>query len=98
MTSFFLTTVIRAKDRKSIPQYMQLIGPALENSVMLSCWLVEVFSTQEIIKELLIDCPIPDMKRFVAGLLKQAMSTIYQYEEKYLKEYIAKACGEAASP
>ena len=92
MTSFFLTTVVRARDRKSIPNYILLITPALESSVMLSCWIIETFSSQDLIKELLIDCPIPDMKRFVAGLIKTAIDTIYKHEEKYLREYISKAC------
>lgn len=35
----------------------------------------------------MIDCPIPDMKRFVAGLLRTAMLTVYKFEEEAIKNY-----------
>lgn len=46
---------------------------------------METFSSQELLKEFLIDCPIPDMKRFVGGLLRTAMQTVYVFEEKELR-------------
>ena len=54
---------------------------ALKKNVSLSVWLLESFVNQNLIKEFLIVCPIPDMKRFVAGLLKTAMQTVYKFEE-----------------
>jgi hypothetical protein len=66
---------------------MKLIRNALQKSVSLSVWLLETFSNQDLIKEFLIDCPIPDMKRFVAGLLKTAMHTVYKHEEIALLDY-----------
>jgi hypothetical protein len=35
----------------------------------------------------MIDCPIPDMKRFVAGLLKTAMQTVYPHEAESIRTY-----------
>jgi hypothetical protein len=67
---------------------MQIIREALKKNVALSVWLLETFSNQDLIKEFLIDCPIPDMKRFVGGLLKTAMNTVYKHEEQALREYI----------
>jgi len=52
-------------------------------------WLLETFSNQDLIKEFLIDSPIPDMKRFVAGLLKTAMQTVYKFEAEAIQQYIA---------
>jgi len=34
------------------------------------------------IKEFLIDCPIPDMSRLVSGLLSIAIKTVYAFEEQ----------------
>jgi len=34
----------------------------------------------------LVECPIVDMSRFIAGLLKVAMKTIYEYEEKAIRQ------------
>lgn len=50
--------------------------------------MLESFSNQDVIREFLIDSPIPDMKRFVAGLLKTAMQTVYKFEEESLTNYI----------
>ena len=44
MLNFFLTTVIRAKERKVIPSIIQLIKKALEKDVALSMWVIETFS------------------------------------------------------
>ena len=90
LTTFFLTTVIRAKERgRTVPYFMQIIREALKKNVSLSLWLLESFNNQDIIKEFLIDCPVTDMKRFVAGLLKTAMQTVYKFEEESLREYNA---------
>ena len=67
---------------------MQIIREALNKNVSLSVWLLESFSNQDLIKEFLIDSPIPDMKRFVAGLLKTAMQKVYGYEEENIKVYL----------
>lgn len=87
LTTFFLTTVIRAKERKAVPHFMKIIREALKKNIQLSLWFVETFCSQDIIRELLIDCPIPDMKRFVAGLLGTAMKVIYPHESKAILEY-----------
>jgi hypothetical protein len=55
--------------------------------VALSIWLLESFSSQDLIKEFLIDSPVTDMKRFVAGLLKTAMQTVYKHEEQAINAY-----------
>ena len=81
LINFFFTTVIRAKERKVLPSYIGIIRNALTKDVALSLWLVETFCQYNLIKELLIDCPLADMKRFVSGLLKTAMITVYEHEE-----------------
>jgi hypothetical protein len=87
-TTFFLTTVIRAKERgRTVPFFMQIIKQALRSNVALSIWLLESFSVQGVIREFLIDSPITDMKRFVSGLLRAAMQTVYKFEEESFKMY-----------
>jgi hypothetical protein len=55
--------------------------------VSLSVWLLETFISQDLIKEFLIDAPIPDMKRFIAGLLNVAMKSVYAFEEPTIRQY-----------
>ena len=66
---------------------MKHIREALKKNILLSVWLIETFSNQNLIKELLVDSPIPDMKRFVAGLLGTAMKSVYAYEKQSIADY-----------
>mmetsp|Transcript_8862 Transcript_8862/g.8237 ORF Transcript_8862/g.8237 Transcript_8862/m.8237 type:complete len:107 (+) Transcript_8862:5955-6275(+) len=87
LTTFFLTTVIRAKERKTIPLFMKIIREALKKNISLCVWILETFVHQDLIKEFLVDSPIPDMKRFVAGLLNTAMQQVYPFEEAAIHDY-----------
>lgn len=68
--------------------FVVLIRKALAKNVALSVWLCETFSHPEIIKEFFIDCPIPDMGRFICGLLNTAMETVYKHEEESIYDYM----------
>jgi len=72
-STFFLTTIVRAKERKLLPDFLVPLREALKKDVSLCVWLLETFSQMDLIKELLIDCAVNDMKRFIAGLIKTAM-------------------------
>ena len=85
---FTLTVAFRAKARDQIPDFVRIIRSAMKKNVALSLWFCEVFSNQKIIKEFFLDCSIVDMARFTSGLLKTAMNTLYQYEEKGIQNYI----------
>ena len=59
----------------------------MKKNVGLACWFVQTFCDPLITKELLIEACVPDMKRFVAGLLKTAMEVLYPFEEEELKKF-----------
>jgi len=86
--SFFLTIAVRSKERSVLPEYMALIRRALKSNIGLCIWLIETFSSQDFIKEFFIDCPVHDMARFAAGLLKTAMDQVYEHEQGAIREYI----------
>ena len=88
IVTFTLTVAFRASIRTQIPYLIRIIRKALQNNVKLSMWFCEVFSQQSLIKEFFVDCTIPDMARFTAGLLKTAMSTLYRHEKELLKQYM----------
>jgi hypothetical protein len=85
--SFFLTVALRSKDRTVLPDFLALIRQALKKNIGLCLWLIQVFSSQDFIKEFLIDCPVHDMARFTAGLLKTAMEQVYAKEKESMAEY-----------
>lgn len=55
---FYLTTVVRARDKAYLPHVHNFIKKALEKNIMLSYWLLETFCNGEFIKEFLVDCPV----------------------------------------
>jgi hypothetical protein len=87
--TFLLTVSIRASTRIQIPNFINLVRRYLKNSVGLSIWLLQTFSCQEMIKEFFVDCSVFDMSRFLAGLLKTAMATVYEAEEPLILQYLS---------
>jgi hypothetical protein len=75
--SFFLTIALRSKERSLLPDFLPLIRNTLKKNIGLCMWLIQLFSSQDFIKEFFIDCPVHDMSRFTSGLLKTAMQQVY---------------------
>lgn len=92
LVSFFLTVALRSKDRGVLPDFLTLIRLSLKKNIGLCLWLVQIFSSQDFIKEFLVDCPVHDMARFTSGLLKTAMQQVYEKEKEAISEYL-KAMG-----
>lgn len=57
-------------------------------NIKLCIWFIETFTNQDIIKELLVECPVQDMARFTAGLLRTAMQMCYEQEQELIMTYI----------
>ena len=70
---FFLTILLRAKKRSLIPMFVHLLKYYINKSIQNAAWIIEEFTDFNLIKELLIDCPLSDMKKLVCGLLYCAM-------------------------
>jgi len=60
----------------------------MEQNVGLCIFLIEAFTCQEMIKEFLVDCTVPDMSRFTAGLIGTAMQMVYKFEEQQIVSYL----------
>jgi len=86
--TFSYTVAFRAQHRGLIPNFVKMIRNVLRKNVACSIWLLEAMSHQEMLKEFFIECPIPDMARFAAGLLKTALETVYAHEREALSYYI----------
>jgi len=86
--TFSYTVAFRAQHRALIPNFVKMIRNVLRKNVACSIWLLEAMSHQEMLKEFFIECPIPDMARFAAGLLKTALETVYGHEREALAYYI----------
>ena len=74
---YFFAVVVRYKDReKSIPIMMKFLKKALNNSVDLANWFLIHASSEEIMKETLIECPIKDIKYIISGLYIEALKKV----------------------
>lgn len=65
-----------------------MIRKVLQKNVACCIWLIEAMSNQDMIKEFFVECPINDMSRFMAGLMKTAMANLYVYEKEKIDAYV----------
>ena len=88
--TFFLTTALRAENKAPIPGILQSLKDACIKNVRLSMWICKLFCHAEIIQEFLTDCPIDNVRRWVAGLLYSAMKSLYPLEKSALHKIAGK--------
>lgn len=87
ITTFYLTVKQRASMKENIPEILDLIKAHLNKSLKACKWLIMQFSNNVILMEMLLQCPIPDMRKLCAGLVYCAMIKIYEEEKEYLDDY-----------
>eukprot|EP01016_Furgasonia_blochmanni_P013485 TRINITY_DN1689_c0_g1_i14.p1 TRINITY_DN1689_c0_g1~~TRINITY_DN1689_c0_g1_i14.p1 ORF type:complete len:603 (+),score=142.15 TRINITY_DN1689_c0_g1_i14:66-1874(+) len=84
---YFFAATIRSKQRDPLPRFLKTIKHILTLSSQVSCWLLNVFTNPDVIKEFLVDCPIADMRYFVYGVLRYAFKSQYDVEVKECATY-----------
>ena len=87
---YFMTVIIRARDRDRIPQFLKQVKKAIVSSYEVSHWLIKSFKDIDIIKELLVTCPVEDMEYFTLGLIKLALGVVYEKDSKLSYEEFKK--------
>jgi hypothetical protein len=79
--TYFLTTVVRAKEKELfVGRFVRLAKAQLAQSAALCEWLVKGFANKKIIKEMLIDAHDEEMRALIAGLLRIAIHVLYEHE------------------
>jgi ubiquitin C-terminal hydrolase len=76
VVEFCLTILLRAKDRSKLLDFFKYIQQELSCSVEHREWLLEVLTVPQTAQELLLDCPILEVRRLIIGLVKQALRNI----------------------
>lgn len=74
--SFFLTVIIRAKDKYALPSYLKALKAALQVNAEACKWVVEVLTVPSVVQELFLACPQPHIRRLVLSLVKNAVGSI----------------------
>jgi len=69
--NFYLTIMVRSKDRDASIELLQELRDSMDMPE--AEWVLEVFSVSKVHKELLVDCPIVDVRKFILILAKTAV-------------------------
>ena len=88
--TFFLTTALRAESKESVPVILRYLKNACGKNIRLCMWICKLFCHPEIIQEFLTECPIDNVRRWVAGLLYCAMKQLYQLEKSAIHKILIK--------
>lgn len=78
---YFLSVVLRAKERDKLPRFLKTLKKIASMSYEISNWFIGQMSNEEVLAELLIECPIKDMRYLVAGLMKTALDKVISEQD-----------------
>lgn len=87
---YFLTVILRVSKYRS-----KLVGPiynfietTIKNNVAIAMFVIELFSYDHIIQELLMTVPLITLETSIASLVKTSMVQLYMYEEESISNYV----------
>lgn len=81
--SYFISVLIRSKDRDNLPLLYKNLNEILKISPEVSNWFILQLANKEILIEILIDCPYREIKSLILGLIKRGILVISQSELEY---------------
>jgi ubiquitin carboxyl-terminal hydrolase 34 len=84
---FVLETLVHAKEKASLPQWLELVGSRLRASQSASAWFLGYAARPECswVKQLLLACPLPEIRAAFGQLAMDALRTLHPVEaSRYL--------------
>lgn len=84
---FFLAILLRAADRSKLADFYCYVQQELTQNSEHREWLLEVLSVPQTAKELLLDCPILEVRRLIVGLVKTSLQNV---NEEIVQSFIAR--------
>lgn len=81
--------MIRSKDVICLPAFVNMLKEQLKNNSDISEWVLELVSVKEIIKEILMECPVNEKRRIIAGIIHAAVKAVApQVQENFIKRML----------
>lgn len=78
---YFLGIILRSREReKSIPFYVKTFKYLLKKNLTFAIWFINEGCNEGLLKELLIECPLKDIKLIISGLFLEALRKISENE------------------
>lgn len=81
--NYFISVLIRSKDRENLPLLYKNLKEILKISLEVSNWFILQLANKDILVEILIDCPFREIKSLLLGLIKRASQVVAQLELDY---------------
>eukprot|EP00742_Colponemidia_sp_Colp-10_P004877 GILJ01005210.1.p1 GENE.GILJ01005210.1~~GILJ01005210.1.p1 ORF type:complete len:2590 (-),score=405.82 GILJ01005210.1:174-7943(-) len=80
-TRFVLTTLVRAKDKDTLPEWLEFLKQIYERYLPACVWLVESMYGGDLAREILLECPRKETRKAIVGFLSHIMRVLYPFEE-----------------
>ena len=88
LAEFLLTILIRSKEKKlELAEIYKSVVSGLENTDF-ALWLSELFSVEEVIKELMLYCPVHEIRSLLVGLINKTLDAVPSQTEDFFKRWI----------
>jgi len=73
LLSFFLTIFVRSKERYKVEEVVRAVKQGVMLQTGVAHWYLETISVEQVLKELLLDCPESAMRKLVVLIAKAAI-------------------------
>lgn len=84
-----LTSALRAENKQDIPKLLNFVKDCCRKNVKICMWLCKLFCQKENIQEFLGECPVPHVRRWVAGLINVVLQQLYSFERLSISKLIS---------
>jgi ubiquitin carboxyl-terminal hydrolase 9/24 len=98
LISFLLTTLFRSKEKPRLASFVSKAKSLLRQDPDLSSWLLEVITVDPVLKEFLLDCPVPEMRTLTVGLSSLAAEQVSIDQAEAALMRLVRNVGLARSP
>jgi hypothetical protein len=89
---FLWGVTIRSESRFVVfDKLIPALRGAIKANKAFACWILQWFSREETIDEILLNAAVAESRRIVAGLLKEAMNSVYPAEAEIIAAIIQQA-------
>jgi hypothetical protein len=95
---YFLTVILRSSHSRSkliAPMY-NFIETAIKNNIMIAMFIVEMFTYEHILHELLMTVSLITFETSIAGLVNASIEQVYQNEKENVSKYLSKITKETS--
>jgi hypothetical protein len=88
---YFLTVILRSSHSRSkliAPMY-NFIETAIKNNILIAMFIVEMFTYEHILHELLMTVSLITFETSIAGLVNASIEQVYQNEKENVSKYLS---------